>query len=120
MSAEFTWKVTMMESYPTYETYSDVVFKVHWDCLGKEEYSGSTYVSRTYGVNDIQFHSGSSFISYNDLKQDDVLGWLFASMGTDTKLKYEASVQKRIDDQIVPPVVILPLPWISGSLPPFQ
>jgi len=30
-----TWKVTNLDCYPTYKQNTDVVFTVHWDCLGK-------------------------------------------------------------------------------------
>lgn len=117
MNATITWKVTNMDSYPKYDNYTDVVFNVHWDCLGNEEYSGSTYNSRVYGVNGVQFHSGSQFIPYNELTQNDVLTWLFESMGSGSKASYEQAVQQIIDNQINPPVVQLPLPWVTtGSL----
>ena len=29
-----TWKVTNLDCYPKYDMETDVVFTVHWDCLG--------------------------------------------------------------------------------------
>jgi len=111
MSATINWRVGTMECYPTYEQSTDVVFTVHWDCVGSEEYSGSTYNGRVYGATGVTYHSGSDFTPYNQLTQDQVLGWVWDSMGTDQKNSYEISVQNQIDNQINPPVVILPLPW---------
>jgi len=50
-----TWKVTNLDCYPTYQQNTDVVFTVHWDCLGQivvstGSLSGSTYNSRLYGT----------------------------------------------------------------------
>jgi len=105
-----------MECYPTYEQNIDVVFTVHWDCLGSEVVSGSTYNGRVYGATGVTYHSGSTFTPYNQLSQDDVLGWVWDSMGTDQKSNYENSVQTQINNQINPPVVILPLPWTPPSI----
>jgi len=45
------------------------------------------------------------------LTQDQVLGWVWAN-GVD-KTATEAAVQQQIDNQINPPVVSPPLPWVS-------
>jgi hypothetical protein len=116
MSATINWRVGTMECYPTYEQNIDVVFTVHWDCLGSETVSGSTYNGRVYGATGVTYHSGSTFTPYNQLSQDVVLGWVWDSIGTDQKSNYENSVQTQINNQINPPVVILPLPWTPPSI----
>ena len=116
MSATITWRVGTMECYPTYQQEKDVVFTVHWDCLGSETVSGSTYNGRVYGSTGVTYHSGSEFTPYNQLTQDQVLGWVWESMGTEQKTNYENSVQTQINNQINPPVVILPLPWTPPSI----
>ena len=116
MSATINWRVGTMECYPTYEQNTDVVFTVHWDCLGSEIVSGSTYNGRVYGATGVTYHSGSTFTPYNQLSQDVVLGWVWDSIGQDQKSNYENSVQTQINNQINPPVVILPLPWTPPSI----
>ena len=116
MSATITWRVGTMECYPTYQQEKDVVFTVHWDCLGSETVSGSTYNGRVYGATGVTYHSGSDFTPYNQLTQDQVLNWVWESLGTDQKTNYENSVQTQINNQINPPVVILPLPWTPPSI----
>ena len=111
MSATINWRVGTMECYPTYQQEKDVVFTVHWDCLGSETVSGSTYNGRVYGATGVTYHSGSTFTPYNQLTQDVVLGWVWDAIGNDQKNSYENSVQTQINNQINPPVVILPLPW---------
>ena len=105
-----------MECYPTYQQEKDVVFTVHWDCLGSETVSGSTYNGRVYGSTGVTYHSGSEFTPYNQLTQDQVLGWVWESMGTEQKTNCENSVQTQINNQINPPVVILPLPWTPPGI----
>ena len=113
MSATITWRVGVMECYPTYDQNIDVVFTVHWDCLGEETVSGSTYNGRVYGATGVTFHSGSDFTPYEDLTQPQVLGWVWDAMGSGSKENYENSVQTQINNLINPPIVTPPLPWSS-------
>jgi len=113
MSATINWRVGVMECYPTYDQNTDVVFTVHWDCLGSETVSGSTYNGRVYGATGVTFHSGSDFTPYEDLTQPQVLGWVWDAMGSGSKENYENSVQTQINNLINPTVVTPPLPWSS-------
>ena len=116
MSATINWRVGVMECYPTYDQNTDVVFTVHWDCLGSEIVSGSTYNGRVYGATGVTFHSGSDFTPYEDLTQPQVLGWVWDAMGSGSKENYENSVQTQINNLINPPIVTPPLPWSSPTI----
>jgi len=120
MSATITWRVGVMECYPTYDQNIDVVFTVHWDCVGSETVSGSTYNGRVYGATGVTFHSGSEFTPYEDLTLPQVLGWVWDAMGSGSKENYEAAVQSQINNQINPPVVTPPLPWSPPAITQLQ
>ena len=112
-----TWKVTNLDCYPNYDMESDVVFTVHWDCLGylvptTGSASGSAFNSRLYGTTGVTYHSGSSFTPYKDLTQPQVLSWVFDAMGQQQKDSIEAGAANAIYTQINPPVVSPPLPWL--------
>lgn len=122
MSAEFTWKVGLMESYPAHEGAENVVFNVHWTCVGDQvvtsSFSGSvvsqSYVESSIGVQSIPFVSGSAYTPYSDLMESQVLGWVYDQMlsGSRTsKSEIESNLQRRIDDKITPKVETKPLPW---------
>lgn len=116
MSATITWRVGTLECYPTYQEEKDVVFTVHWDCVGNETINGVTYNGRVYGSNGVTYHSGSEFTPYDKLQESQVLQWIWDAMGEDQKTKFENSVQSQINNQINPPVVILPLPWTPPTI----
>jgi hypothetical protein len=116
-----TWKVTNLDCYPTYDAETDVVFTVHWDCLGNMtvatgSLSGSVYNSRLYGTTGVTYHSGSTFTPYNQLTEPQVLSWVFDSMGIQQKTSIEAGAANSIYTQIDPPVIQPPLPW--APVPP--
>jgi hypothetical protein len=98
-------------------TYSDVVITADWRCNGIETigtgddaktYSGTCYGSSSFGP------PSGSFTPYPNLTQDQVLGWCFNSGVNKTAI--EANVNKQIADQINPPVVCLPNPWVAATV----
>lgn len=109
MSASITWDVQWMECYPTYQSQTDVVFQVGWVCYGSQMINGVRYASQQIGVCPVTYTSGSPYTPYNQLTENQVLGWVWSS-GVN-KTATEASIQASIDVQVNPSVVTLPLPW---------
>jgi hypothetical protein len=90
-------------------THTDVVITADWRCNGTQEsFSGTCYGSCSF-----QPPSGE-FTPYEDLTQEQVLNWCFSN-GVD-KTAIEANVTAQIENQINPPVIAPPLPW----LPPVE
>ena len=101
------WIIERLLVKPTEGTLTDVVITADWRCNGSQDsYSGTCYGSCSFAP------PTGSFTPYADLTQDQVLDWCFAN-GVD-KSAIEASVTAQIENQINPPVVVLPLPWIEG------
>jgi hypothetical protein len=98
------WSVNAMDCYPLAQGNADVVFNVHFSCFATDgDYSAS--VINTCQVS----YAGGSFTPYENLTQEDVLGWIWAN-GVD-KDTTEAAVEQMLQNQINPPVVTPPLPW---------
>lgn len=110
-SVGITWDVTQMDCYPQEDGKTDVVFTVHWTCLGAQTSGGSTYNGSVYGTCSVPAPTGSSFTPYAQLTETQVLGWIWAN-GVD-KAATEAAVAQQIANQINPPVVTPPLPWAA-------
>jgi hypothetical protein len=86
-------------------TYSDVVITADWRCNGsQDQYSGTCYGSASFAP------PTGNFTPYPDLTQDQVLGWCYAN-GVD-QAAIEANVTQQIADQVNPPVIAPPLPWL--------
>ncbi len=98
-----TWTITAMDCSTT-EQNPDTVIVCHWTCSGTD----GTYNASVYSTCSIPA-PGTSFTPYEDLTQDQVLGWIWAN-GVD-KAATEAAVQQQLNNQINPPVVTPPLPW---------
>jgi hypothetical protein len=99
------WIIERLLVRPTEGTLTDVVITADWRCNGsQDQYSGTCYGSASF-----QPPSGE-FTPYEDLTQEQVLGWCFAN-GVD-QAAIEANVTAQINDQINPPIIAPPLPWV--------
>jgi hypothetical protein len=107
MATTFEWSITQMNCYPQAEGQSDVVFCCHWTCSGTD----GTYNGSVYSTCSVTYVAGTPYTPYDQLTQDQVLGWIWAG-GVD-KDSAEAAVQAQIDNQINPPVVSPKLPWTN-------
>ena len=100
------WIIERLLVKPTEGSLTDVVITADWRCNGTD----GTYSGTCYGSSSFAPPSGSGFTPYEDLTQEQVLGWCFGN-GVDQKA-IEANVTQQINDQINPPVIAPPLPWI--------
>jgi hypothetical protein len=99
------WIIERLLVKPTEGSLTDVVITADWRCNGTDgTYSGTCYGSASFAP------PTEAFTPYPDLTQDQVLGWCFAN-GVD-KTAIEANVTQQIADQINPPIIAPPLPWV--------
>ena len=99
------WIIERLLVKPAEGSLTDVVITADWRCNGTDE----TYSGTCYGSCSFQPPTGE-FTPYEDLTQEQVLGWCYAN-GVD-QAAIEANVTQQINDQINPPVMTLPLPWV--------
>jgi hypothetical protein len=99
------WIIERLLVKPTEGTLTDVVITADWRCNGtQDQYSGTCYGSASFAP------PTDSFTPYEDLTEAQVLGWCFAN-GVD-KTAIEANVTAQIENQINPPIIAPPLPWV--------
>ena len=111
-----SWIIERLLVKPTEGSLTDVVITADWRCNGTETTgtgdNAKTYSGTCYGSASFAPPSGS-FTPYKDLTQQQVLGWCYEN-GVD-KTAIEANVSQQIADQINPPVIAPPLPWLNGT-----
>jgi hypothetical protein len=109
-----SWIIERLLVKPTEGTLTDVVITADWRCNGIETI-GDDVKSRDctgtcYGSTSFAAPSGSGFTPYEDLTEQQVLDWCFAN-GVDQSA-IEANVSLQIENQINPPIIAPPLPWL--------
>ena len=105
-----SWIIERLLVKPTEGTLTDVVITADWRCNGTQDnYSGTCYGSCSFAP------PSGSFTPYEDLTEQQVLDWCYAN-GVD-KTAIEANVSLQIENQINPPIIAPPLPWVP-PVPP--
>jgi hypothetical protein len=104
-----SWIIERLLVKPTEGSLTDVVITADWRCNGSQEsFSGTCYGSCSFAP------PSGEFTPFPDLTQEQVLNWCFSNGVDQTAI--EANVTAQIENQINPPVIAPPLPW----LPPVE
>ncbi len=108
-----SWIIEQMFVRKVEGPYTDVVVTANWRCNGVDTVGAGedqkTYAGTAYGSSTFTAPTGS-FTPYPDLSEEQVLDWVWAG-GVD-KTAIEANVAAQIENQINPPIVCLPNPWL--------
>jgi len=109
-----SWIIERLLCKPVEGSLTDVVITADWRCNGtQDQYSGTCYGSCSFAPPSVEF------TPYEDLTQEQVLGWCYAN-GVD-QAAVEANVTAQIENQINPPIIAPPLPWAAQpSSPPVE
>jgi len=104
----FNWIVNALYT-ETIDGQQDYVVIASFDVVGID----GQYTANVKGTQTFSTESMSTFIPYEDLTEEIVVGWIQTSLGEDGVNNIYACIQGQIDSQINPPVVPqnTPLPW---------
>jgi hypothetical protein len=107
MATTYTWTVNAMYTLQTPDP--NYVVNVLWTLTGVD----GQYTAFINGNSMFDSNQSSTFIPYNQLTQDIVIGWVQNQLGPVGISNCEANVQGQINSQINPPVSPqnTPLPW---------
>jgi hypothetical protein len=110
MAITNTWTVSQLDCYPEYEGEQDVVFACHWRLNATD----GTYNGSAYGSIGLTLDPDADFVSFADLTEEQVIGWVQDALGEEQVDALEANLAKQIEDQANPPVVSPTLPWAAA------
>jgi len=110
MNITYKWKINQLNCKPVLGNMTDYVVNIHWTLEGVDTDSGvesSIYGTTALGENE----ENPDYISFSDLTEDIIIGWLEYKLQADSKTDYKELVAKQIQDKITPPIINPPLPW---------
>jgi hypothetical protein len=100
------WIIERLLVKPTEGSLTDVVITADWRCNGTDgTYNGTCYGSASFAP------PTGSFTPYDQLTEAQVLNWCYSN-GVD-QAAIEANVTQQIENQINPPIIAPPLPWVK-------
>jgi len=104
------WYINQLECVPQDGTLTDFVVVAHWNRNAKETINGVDYFTSTYGAQSFSKDDVANFIPYEDLTYDIVSSWLDALIDV---AALDLNLDAQIENQVNPPIVVLPLPFVN-------
>ena len=103
------WNIVALDTIPSQNELTKIISTIHCEKLAT---SDDGFNARWYGTVSVAPPNPASFIPYEEITEEMLIEWVKLSAstdGVDEKLTAEIELQRN------PPIVRLPLPWISGS-----
>ena len=106
MAILYAWDVSTVDTYPTKDSNSDVVYNVHWrltatDGINKDT-DGNNWTAGVYGSQTLDTDSISSFTAFASLDAAKVQGWVEAALTADTVTAMKTKLDAQIAEKITP------------------
>ena len=106
MAINYTWNVSTVDTYPTLDGNTDVVYSVHWRLNAEDDANqdadGNNWTASSYGTQPLDTSDLSDFTSFADLTSSDVQGWVEAAMGEEAVADLKAGLDAQIEAKINP------------------
>ena len=106
MAIGYTWDVSTVDTYPTKDSKSDVVYNVHWRLTATDDTNkdsnGDNWTATTYGSQDLDTSDLSSFTAFASLDAAKVQGWVEAAITADEVTAMKAGLDAQIAESITP------------------
>ncbi len=105
MANTYTWNCKTVDTYPTHDSHSDVVYNVHWRLNAEsdqQDAEGNNYSASVYGTHSVNADDISNFIPFADLTNEVVTGWVTTGMGDDEVANLKSGLDSNIENQINP------------------
>ena len=106
MAISYAWDVSTVDTYPTKDSNSDVVYNVHWRLTATDDANddadGNAQTAGVYGSEGLDTESISSFTAFGSLDAAKVQGWVEASLTADVVTAMKAGLDAQIAEKVTP------------------
>jgi len=99
----YNWQVTNLYTLDTVSEAGYVV-TVLYEVVGVETVRGTEYTASLSNSAQFEVTEGSTYIPYEDLTNEIVVGWIQSELGEDGVNNLQASVEGMINSEINPPI----------------
>ena len=106
MAISYSWNVSTVDTYPTHNSQSDVVYNVHWRLTATDDTNkdsdGNNWTADVYGSQAVDTSDLSSFTAFADLTASDVQGWVETALGADEVTEMKTGLDATIAEKVTP------------------
>tara|TARA_R110000824_G_scaffold4125_1_gene19597 strand:+ start:1232 stop:1576 length:345 start_codon:yes stop_codon:yes gene_type:complete len=106
MAISYAWDVSTVDTYPTKDSNSDVVYNVHWRLTATDgtnkDAGGNNWTATVHGAEGLDTDSISSFTAFVNLDAAKVQGWVETALTADKVTALKARLDAQIAEKITP------------------
>jgi hypothetical protein len=106
MAISYAWDVKTVDTYPTKDSKSDVVYNVHWRLTATDDANndadGNPQTATVYGSQGLDTSDLSSFIAFASLDAAKVQSWVEAALTADTVTEMKTGLDAAIAEKVTP------------------
>jgi hypothetical protein len=106
MAISYAWDVKTVDTYPTKDSKSDVVYNVHWRLTATDDANndaeGEPQTASSYGSQILDTEDLKKFTEFNKLKLTQVEAWVIAAMGEEAVTELKTNLDAAIAEKITP------------------
>ena len=113
MTIQYIWGITKIKAYPAVEDKVNVICTVEWKLTA----TNGEHNKQIFGTISVPVEHLEPFTPYDDLTEEQVLGWVHGMMGPDQIAQLEAGLLVQLEEMINPPIVTIALPWVKQPGP---
>jgi hypothetical protein len=104
-------QVSSLQAYKELDNEPNVVYNIYWSLVGTDGEYTSTCPAMTY----VPFTAGASFVPFEEITEEMVIGWIDTYTPLVLIKQYEQSVSNGIESQKT--LETPPLPWNPQPVP---
>lgn len=111
MPNTYSWTINALDTYPTQDSLTDVVYNIHWGLTATSDQNdagGNAYTATSIGTQTVAAPDADDYTAFDDLTQSIVESWLEASDLDVNAIK--TSLDAQITEKITPTSVTRQLP----------
>ena len=106
MAINYAWDVSTVDTYPTKDSNSDVVYNVHWRLTATDDTNKDSddnyWTAGIYGTQTLDTDSISSFVAFGSLDAAKVQSWVEAALTADKVAELKSDLDAQIAVKITP------------------
>jgi hypothetical protein len=110
MTIQYNWQISQLDCIPTVGEFTDYCVTAHGRCTGDdgEGHSGQCYSTVSFVVDPEK----TNFVPYDEITLEQAIAWTQDALGEEQVAAVYTSIDTQIENQINPPIVTPPLPWL--------
>ena len=98
MANTYTWDCKTVDTYPTHNEQTDVVYNVHWRVTGSDGTNEATHI----GTQVLSTEDITDFMAFDSIRHSNIIEWTKAELGEERVTEIQAALDATLVELATP------------------